>query len=61
MPSDLFSYKVRVGLYCDVANRYKSIRQFSFYNVITWMSMIYFSRDRVGDAHGGILIYVSNT
>ena len=40
MPSDLFSYRVRVGLYCDVANRHKGIKYFSFYDVIVWMSMI---------------------
>ena len=40
MPSDLITYRVRVGLYCDVANRHKGVKYFSIYDVIVWMSMI---------------------
>ena len=40
MPSDLITYRVRVGLYGEVANRHKGIKYFTCFDVIIWMSML---------------------
>ena len=40
MTCDLMTYRVRVGLFRNVANRLKGIKFFSYFEVIVWMAML---------------------